>query len=116
MSKEQAFFVPVRTSRAGTLSLQTGRLPSGERVGLAFTSEAMLLLAFGPAQQFVHLAGPALTGLLAPLGIEQFRIDPWRADAATPRAREPGDARPAAGSAGCTGRTGGVRPVTRQVA
>ena len=103
---EQAFFVPVLTSRAGTLSVQTGRLPSGERVGLAFTSQASLLLAFGPPQQFVHLAGPALTGLLAPLGVKQFRIDLWRADAATPRAPEPAGARPAAG----------IRPVTRRVA
>ena len=26
------FFVPVRESKAGTLALRTGRLPSGERV------------------------------------------------------------------------------------
>jgi hypothetical protein len=89
VSRENAFFVPVRASRAGTLSLRTGRLPSGERVGLAFTTQAALRLAFGPAQQFVHLAGPALTELLAPLGVGHFRIDPWRADAATPPAREP---------------------------
>ena len=127
------FFVPVRTSKAGTLSLQTGRLPSGERVGLAFTSEATLLLAFGPAQQFVHLAAPALIGLLAPLGINHFRIDPWRADAATPRTREPARIpqpapqreparlRPAAvgqavGAGPAVGFAAGIHAVTRQVA
>ena len=47
----QTFFVPVRASKAGTLALRTGRLPSGERVGLAFTSEASLLLTMGSSQQ-----------------------------------------------------------------
>ena len=28
----KTFFVPVRESKAGTLALRTGRLPSGERV------------------------------------------------------------------------------------
>jgi hypothetical protein len=43
----QTYFVPVRESQAGTLALRTGRLRSGERVGLAFTSEASLLLTMG---------------------------------------------------------------------
>jgi hypothetical protein len=38
-------FVPVRVSEAGTLALRTGRLLSGQRVGLAFTSAAALLSA-----------------------------------------------------------------------
>ena len=38
----QTYVVPVRESQAGTLALRTGRLTSGERVGLAFTSEASL--------------------------------------------------------------------------
>ena len=70
------FFVPVRTSKAGTLALQTGRLRSGERVGLAFTSEASLLLTLGPAQEWTHLGGQALKDMLLPLGVEQVRIDP----------------------------------------
>ena len=70
------FFVPVAASKAGTLALRTGRLRSGERVGLAFTSEASLLLALGPAQQWIHLGGYALRDMLAPLGVEQVRVDP----------------------------------------
>ena len=35
-------FVPVRESGSGMLALRTGRLPSGQRVGLAFTSAASL--------------------------------------------------------------------------
>jgi len=70
------FFVPVRESKAGTLALRTARLRSGERVGLAFTSEASLLLTMGPSQQWVHLAGQALEDMLEPLGVEQVRVDP----------------------------------------
>ena len=70
------FLVPVRTTSAGTLALRTGRLLNGERVGLAFTSEASLLLALGPSQAWVPLSPPALRVMLAPLGIRHFRIDP----------------------------------------
>jgi hypothetical protein len=70
------FFVPVRTSKAGTLALHTGRLNSGERIGLAFTSEASLLLTLGPSQQWVRLDGQALKDMLAPLGVEHVRVDP----------------------------------------
>jgi hypothetical protein len=76
VSVTSTFFVPVAASKAGTLALRTGRLCSGERVGLAFTSEASLLLALGPAQQWIHLGGYALRDMLAPLGVEQVRVDP----------------------------------------
>jgi hypothetical protein len=72
----QTFFVPVRTSKAGTLALRTGRLASGERVGLAFMSEASLLLTLGPSQEWIHLDGQALKDMLAPLGVEHVRVDP----------------------------------------
>jgi hypothetical protein len=70
------FLVPVRTSTAGTLALRTGRLLTGERVGLAFTSEASLLLAMGPSQQWARLGYRAMRDMLAPLGIKHVRIDP----------------------------------------
>jgi len=73
------FFVPVRVSEAGTLALRTGRLLSGQRVGLAFTSEAALLSAMGPAAQWIELDGQALKDMLAPLRVEQVRIDPCAA-------------------------------------
>lgn len=69
-------FVPVRTSAAGTLALRTGRLPSGERVGLAFTSESSLRLTMGPSQQWARLDDQALKDMLGPLGIEHVRVDP----------------------------------------
>jgi hypothetical protein len=70
------FFVPVRASRAGTLALKTGRLRSGEEVGLAFTSQASLLLTLGPSQESIQLGGQALQAMLLPLGVEQVRVDP----------------------------------------
>jgi hypothetical protein len=72
---DHTFLVPVRTCAAGTLALRTGRL-SGERVGLAFTSEASLTRTLGPSQQWIHLAREALADMLEPLGIEHITIDP----------------------------------------
>jgi hypothetical protein len=74
----ETFLVPVRTSKAGALALRTGRLLTGERVGLAFTSEASLLLAMGPSQQWARLGYQAMRAMLAPLGIKNVRIDPHR--------------------------------------
>jgi hypothetical protein len=91
------FFVPMRTSKAGTLALQTGRLSSGERIGLAFTSEASLLLTLGPSQQWVRLDGQALKDMLAPLGVEHVRVDPRPIGeleaGGLPRERQPGPVR-----------------------
>lgn len=69
------YLVPVRETRAGTLALRTGRLVSGEHVGLAFTSEASLLLTLGPLQRWIWLAPSALRAMLAPLGVTQVRVD-----------------------------------------
>ena len=70
------FLIPVRESRAGTLAVQTGRLRTGERVGLAFTTEASLQLAMGSSPRWVRLDGRALKDMLAPLGIRHIRVDP----------------------------------------
>ena len=69
-------YVPVRMSDAGVLTLRTGRLESGERIGLAFTSEDSLSRTLGPAQPWVNLGEQSLRDMLAPLGIQQLRIDP----------------------------------------
>jgi hypothetical protein len=94
-------FVPVRTSQAGTLALRTGRLLSGERVGLAFTSEASLLLTLGPSQQWIRLDADALLYMLQPLGVKHVRVDPRPATelmpGTLPKERVIGDIRPEAG-------------------
>ena len=70
------FFIPVRESQTGTLTLRTGRLRTGERVGLAFTTEASLLLTMGSSLRWVRLDGRALKDMLAPLGVRHIRVDP----------------------------------------
>ena len=70
------YLVPVRESKSGALSLRTGRLITGERVGMAFTSEASLLMTLGPSQQRIELAPGALRAMLAPLGVTFLRVDP----------------------------------------
>jgi hypothetical protein len=104
----QTYFVPVRESQAGTLALRTGQLASGERVGLAFTSEASLLLTMGPSQHWVRLPAEPLRGMLAPLGVQRVRIDPRPASelrpAGLPQPRATGDAEPRAAKAPCVHR------------
>jgi hypothetical protein len=56
--------------------LRTGRLLSGERIGLAFTCEASLLLTLGPCQEWIRLDEEALFDMLTPLGVEHIRVDP----------------------------------------
>jgi hypothetical protein len=69
-------YVPVRLNPAGVLTLRTGRLESGERTGLAFTCEDALSRTLGPAQKWVSLGEQPLREMLAPLGIQQLRVDP----------------------------------------
>jgi hypothetical protein len=76
---QHTYLVPVHSAaspRDGTLALRTGRLLSGERIGLAFTCEESLLLTLGPGQHWTRLGEEALFDMLTPLGIEHIRIDP----------------------------------------
>ena len=75
------YFVPVHgtapaSAPEGTLALRTGRLRSGERIGLAFTCEASLLLTLGACQQWIRLDEEALFDMLTPLGVKHIRVDP----------------------------------------
>jgi hypothetical protein len=76
---QHTYLVPVHSAaspRDGTLALRTGRLLSGERIGLAFTCEESLLLTLGPCQEWTRLGEEALFDMLTPLGVEHIRIDP----------------------------------------
>ncbi|HEX4660676.1 MAG TPA: SAV_915 family protein [Streptosporangiaceae bacterium] len=75
-TRPDPLFVPVRASQPGLICLRTGRLASGLPIGLAFTSEAALLSALGPRQQWTLICEQALLDMLAPLGIGHLRIDP----------------------------------------
>jgi hypothetical protein len=69
-------YVPVRTTGEGVLTLRTGRLESGERIGLAFTSLESLEYTLGSAQRWINLGDESLRDMLVPLGIRQLRVDP----------------------------------------
>ncbi len=68
-------FVPVRESGSGMLALRAGRLPSGQRVGLAFTSATSLLSELGPGQPWIRLHEDAVRDMLGPAGIDEIRVD-----------------------------------------
>jgi hypothetical protein len=55
--------------------VQTGRLPDGRRVGIAFSTLAGLRTASG-VQEWMRLSEDALRDLLEPLGITRIQLDP----------------------------------------
>jgi len=75
MSATEWMAVPVRTV-SGMVSLRCGRLPTGERVGIAFTTEAHLAAVMGAGQPWIHLSEQALEEMLAPLGVTRIQVDP----------------------------------------
>jgi hypothetical protein len=68
--------VPVRVHAPGVMTILTGLLPSGERVGLGFTTPNRLAAVFGPGHASVPLHLRALRGLLAPCGLTEVQVDP----------------------------------------
>lgn len=72
-------YVPVHTGASGTVTIQAGHLPSGQAVGLGFTSPTRLAMVFGPQRPWIKLHLSALHEMLEPLGITLVRIDPLRA-------------------------------------
>jgi hypothetical protein len=67
--------VPVRT-RSGMASIQCGRLPTGQPVGVAFTSEDRLASVMGAGQPWIRLSEPAMKEMLEPLGVTRIQVDP----------------------------------------
>lgn len=88
-------YVPIRSTGCGAITLRTGRLASGERIGLAFTSEAALVATLGAGQRWINLAGRLVPGMFAEAGAVETRIDPLPAieapvmETASVRAAEP---------------------------
>ena len=69
------WFVPVH-SVGDIAAPQTGRMPDGRRVGIAFTTLANLRAASGPGQEWMRLTEEALRETLAPLGVTRIQLDP----------------------------------------
>jgi hypothetical protein len=68
-------YVPVRCPADGIVVPQTARLPQGSRIGLAFTSPAILAAACPPGQRWIRLSETVLRALLAPLGVTHIECD-----------------------------------------
>src|SRR5260221_12655250 len=60
--------VPIRGNVAGCVALRTGRLPSGQRIGLAFTSEETLIRVLGPDQPWITLCGRVARAMFVEAG------------------------------------------------
>src|SRR4030081_1175888 len=75
--------VPVGTG-SGMVCLRCGRLPTGERVGIAFTTEARLAGVMGAGQPWIHLNDRAMKEMLAPLGVTRIQVDPGLITASLP--------------------------------
>jgi hypothetical protein len=85
--------VPVSVCSMNIVTIRTGRLPSGERIGLGFTSAAGLAAVFGPGQAGIVMHLRALHEMLACRGITTVQVDPvTRPLARTPaRSLQPDD-------------------------
>ncbi len=76
--------VPVRTGSGMVCCLRCGRLPTGERVGIAFTTEANLAAVMGAGQPWIHISEQAMEEMLAPLGVTRIQVDPGLITASLP--------------------------------
>jgi hypothetical protein len=83
MSATGLMVVPVRTG-SGMASLRCGRLPTGERVGIAFTTGARLARVMGAAQPWIHMSARAMEEMLVPLGVTRIQVDPSLITASLP--------------------------------
>ena len=83
MSATGLLVVPVWTG-SGMVCLRCGRLPTGERVGIAFTTEARLAGVMGADQPWIHLNDEAMKAMLAPLGVTRVQVDPGLVAASLP--------------------------------
>jgi hypothetical protein len=67
--------VPVRI-RSGMAAIRCGRLPTGQPVGVAFTSEGRLASVMGAGQPWIRLTESAMKEMLEPLGVTRIQVDP----------------------------------------
>jgi hypothetical protein len=75
MSVAELMVVPVRAG-SETVCLQCGRLPTGERVGIAFTTQARLAGVMGAGQPWIRLSDQAMKEMLASAGVARIQVDP----------------------------------------
>jgi hypothetical protein len=72
------WYVPVHPAGGVGCTLQTGHLPDGHRVGIAFTTLTHLRAATTDHQEYLRMTEPALREALLALGITRIQLDPLR--------------------------------------
>ncbi|GAA1691619.1 hypothetical protein GCM10009745_41200 [Kribbella yunnanensis] len=77
------WFVPVHSAGGVAYTLQTGHLPTGQRVGIAFTSCLCLRAATTGDQEYLRMSEPSLREALAALGITRIQLNPLRVTSAS---------------------------------
>jgi hypothetical protein len=75
--------VPVRIG-SGMACLRHGRLPTGELVGIAFTTEARLAGVMGANHPWIHLNDRTMKAMLASVGVTRIQVDPGLVAASLP--------------------------------
>lgn len=75
MKSSQRLLVPVRTSAYGTVTPLVAKLPTGERVGLAFTCEETMAELLGPDHGRIILHENFLRCQLAEIGVTGIQVD-----------------------------------------
>lgn len=68
--------VPIHQAKTDVIVVMTGRTPTGQQVGIAFTDIEHLVNAMGRSQTWMRLSETALRGMLAPLGFRRIQVDP----------------------------------------
>ncbi|MBB6568099.1 hypothetical protein HPO96_03520 [Kribbella sandramycini] len=74
----EAWYIPVHSAGGVACTLQTGHLPTGRPVGIAFTTAARLRSATCVEQEWLRMTEPDLREALAALGITTIQLDPLR--------------------------------------
>jgi len=67
--------VPVRAG-SGMAAIQCDRLPTGQPVGVAFTSASRLASVMGAGQPWILLSQAAMKEMLEPIGVTRIQVDP----------------------------------------
>src|SRR5258706_13576786 len=78
--------VPIHQRSSDVIVVMTGRTPTGQQVGIAFTAVEHLINAMGKSQAWMHLSETALRGMLAPLGFRRIQVDPLLVGPEVPKA------------------------------
>lgn len=75
MKSSQPLLVPVRTSAYGTVTPLVAKLPTGERVGLAFTCGEAMAKLLGPDHRRIVVHESFLRRQLAEIGVTGIQVD-----------------------------------------